>query len=413
MKLLSYADLAQKFQNYVAEAKSIDMALAWAGLSPSLMFLSEQAQQRQLAVRAIVGIDTYYSHPLALDALHSLGQLRVIKCANGLFHPKMYIFHLQQKTVVWVGSANFTRHGFHYNEELVAEMEEENADAVNWFEHRWSDIDAHESLILMSEYSQKWHPPITDHAPSITDQSNEYDTNINCDWELYVTQLKARDVHWKNKSSQMRYPFSVLGETNSYLSSIAEGQIVARRHTWDDLKHKDAVILLGLSDEFGVNGLLGSMRGAGFASHVFLKRSSTNIAIRNRIHAAIAATAGIEDQTAYVDAASEAIAIVSSIKHFSIGMATRLLALTRPDRAISVNKAAAQGLSQLSGFKVATILNPNKYAQLLTWLYQLEWYQTQLPPTPFEQVIWNNRAALIDAFVYDNRSSLTSQGYRT
>ena len=43
----------------------------------------------------------------------------------------------------------------------------------------------------------------------------------------------------------------------------------------------------------------------------------------------------------------------------------------------------------------------NKYDALLDWLYERPWFKEQQPDDPSKLEIWNCRAALLDAFVYD------------
>jgi len=42
-----------------------------------------------------------------------------------------------------------------------------------------------------------------------------------------------------------------------------------------------------------------------------------------------------------------------------------------------------------------------RYGDLLAWVHGSNWYQAQRPPDALEGEIWDYRAALVDAFVYD------------
>ena len=127
------------------------------------------------------------------------------------------------------------------------------------------------------------------------------------------------------------------------------------------------------------------------------------------IHGAVQATITAHSEEAYLRAVREAIKRITALKGIGIATASRLLTLARPDRAISVNRGSADGLARLTGHSSSGITKPSHYLELLQWLYSLPWYQHPCPNDPLERRIWQYRAALVDAFVYDNRSPLTNR----
>ncbi len=85
----------------------------------------------------------------------------------------------------------------------------------------------------------------------------------------------------------------------------------------------------------------------------------------------------------------------------SHGVATRLLALARPDAYVSLNNPSAQGLASFSGLRPTTL--PQQYRKLLESVHASAWYRAPAPEDTFEKEIWTYRAALVDAFVYQPR----------
>ncbi len=83
------------------------------------------------------------------------------------------------------------------------------------------------------------------------------------------------------------------------------------------------------------------------------------------------------------------------------GTATLLLTIARPDRLLSVNNASAPGLAALSGMGPATLGEPESYQELLRWLYDQPWYADGPPMDEDLAPIWDFRAALVDAFVWE------------
>jgi hypothetical protein len=103
------------------------------------------------------------------------------------------------------------------------------------------------------------------------------------------------------------------------------------------------------------------------------------------------------------DAACRALKLMCAVEGVSIGVATRLLALARPDVCVSVNGGSAPGLAKISGrsFTSAHIQNPENYQQVLDWVARQPWYKAQRPTDALETVVWDMRAALVDWFVYE------------
>ena len=83
------------------------------------------------------------------------------------------------------------------------------------------------------------------------------------------------------------------------------------------------------------------------------------------------------------------------------GIATRLLALARPDRFVSVNDGSRKGLAKCFGPDTPTALGvPNNYRILLEKIYDRTWFREPAPQDEREQEICSMRAALLDCFVY-------------
>lgn len=410
MNLLTYPDIFKKFQAYVKNAERIDLAVAWVTNSSVLELLRRQTYRRpSLKIRALVGIDTNFTHPVALQTLASFAEIRVVKNKQGIFHPKMYLFYFPKKMIVWVGSANFTDSGLNGNEELVSEFEsslEFSNEAKIWFDNRWKLIEKLDSDRLVNEYKTYWSPIKTDKLfkQNIKDTSVNFDKsemNLECNWNKYLQQIESLDQYWSRYTENLDYPFSVLSDSESYITVISDGYAITRYKTWDKLSKCESIMLLGLNNKYGVHGLLGSMCGAGIVKNVFLEPNSDNLRIRRTILSAIQNTIKSDSKSEYIKYATEALEQITQYSGFGMGVATRLLALARPDMAISLNKASQRGLAGFSGLKLATskkyILN---YINLLEWMYNQPWYNSPPPTEPRERNIWDKRAALVDAFAY-------------
>jgi hypothetical protein len=147
------------------------------------------------------------------------------------------------------------------------------------------------------------------------------------------------------------------------------------------------------------------MGAAGRASNVFKTASRRNNEIRRTIRAALQPVIDASDD-AFARRACDFIANVTAIDHFGGAIATRLLALARPDRAISVNNGSRGRLAKLTGLPNTSLGRAphgraRSYLDLLNWFEQRPWYSDPTPTNAFERLLASARAALLDALVYE------------
>jgi HKD family nuclease len=155
--LLTRETLLERLRHHLQESSQVDIAVAWACDCDALSGLIQFANSGT-PLRAIIGISGNATHPNALRGLKGCGQLRIATNAEGLFHPKFYLFHQHIGRIAWIGSANLTRRGFQQNEELVFEFADEDGRASEWF-NRLSDSLPKDCSNTLATYEKNWHPP--------------------------------------------------------------------------------------------------------------------------------------------------------------------------------------------------------------------------------------------------------------
>jgi len=406
MRLITTNDLTPSFRDHLKSAEQVDIAVAWASMQAPIDDLLKFSKSGK-TVRALVGT---YGGATSVQALRDLRKHANLKLApskgNSIFHPKFYLFHLpNKKRICWVGSANFSLGGFERNEELVHEFEDTGY-AQKWFDAQWNglktaskaDIDEYEEnkpnwvRTTYQPKKSKSKKSVTKHPVSLVDRS------AGLDWNGYVDALNACDAYWKVQG----YHFSVLDDEWSYVDTIKSAAPLFRRRNWDNLTSDDVQILLGhKEDTKGAYGLLGSMKSARTVKNVFLEPTAKNLKVRRSILDTLK-TVLRAPGSAFPDVAVSAMASIKRHPGFGVGVATRLLALARPDKAVSVNQGSCLGLHRLWELpKTPSSLGTQKnYRRLLVHVYNQPWYHTPQPEDFLEQTIWSMRAALIDSFVY-------------
>ena len=229
MRLLT-AGIDSEFARVLKDKRvqRVDIATAWATEGPGLDALERAAKQRKVRVRALVGIAGGHTTPSALERLCKLGKVRLVE-GNGLFHVKLYLFHKASTSLAWIGSANFTGPGFEKNEEALLKTTD-TAEAVDWFEGRWKEIDAKWSRQRLKEYCKTWKPPAT---PPPDD--------VDTDDRIIFIQKGERPpplAKGEQKGTRPRGTIIVAGQSFPYRSAQQAQKIV-----FDELQRRDESFL--------------------------------------------------------------------------------------------------------------------------------------------------------------------------
>ena len=404
MPLIEGNHLLQRFNERLAEAIQVDIAVAWARPCGALEALHKRLGERT-AMRIAVGISGNVTCPKELRRLQKqkCADLRIPSPLRGIFHPKYFCFHGSDRTLCWVGSANLTQGGFDRNDELVYEFVDSAEEGRDWFESLWNTLDRDPNPEI-DAYQKRYQPQ--QFIPRLSPSELEPLSNQST-WDDFVEGLRKREKHCRS-----HLPYVVFGKTRrSYLRTIYTGRKVAQLPDWGNLTKPQCNILLGRDDRFGAWGLLGSIYPIGAVAKVFNPERMPDIGpTRERIHHYVKQVkCAADNEIARV--AHEAVQAIrldnELLDRFGPATATRLLTLARPDCLVSVNSKSAVRLGALSGLKRSgqVLRTPesiaNNYEKLLNWVYDQPWFKAPKPVDPWERDIWNYRAALLDVFAYE------------
>ena len=236
MPLIEGNDLRHRFSELLAEARKVDIAVAWANSCYALEALHKRLGEGT-AMRIAVGISGNVTCPKELRRLQKLAKqkpkladLRIAPLPKrGIFHPKYFCFHGPTRTIYWVGSANLTKSGFDHNDELVHEFEDSTAESRKWFESLWNKLDPDPGRAI-DDYEKRWEPPTPnvipeEVAPPASDNNweplSEYDPPPR-------TPCPAAIQFWDGSIQKLKY-------WNQVLLSVVEKLYTDGRLTVDDL----------------------------------------------------------------------------------------------------------------------------------------------------------------------------------
>ena len=401
MPLIEGNQLLQRFRKRLAEAKQVDIAVAWVKCCAALDALVGGGTD----IRIAVGISGNVTDPCALECLNNSPSvdLRIARSPHGIFHPKYFCFHGPDRTICWVGSANLTKRGFGRNDELVHEFDDSAGEGRCWFKSFWNTLHKDPGPDL-DEYNKRFQKP----KPAPPDGTPEKLVPLSnqSTWNDFVEGLRVRNIRCRSRklTDARGVPWDIWGNQHSYLHTICAGRKVAQCSDWGNLNQPDCNILRGRDDHEGTWALLGSTRGE-FA-RVFNPERIHEPDVgpaREQIHHHVTQVLNApNNKIAHV--AHEAVREILRRDGFGPSAATRPLTLARPDCLVSVNGKSAGGLAKLAGLEWSTTPKSlaNNYEALLNWVHEQSWFNAPRPDgPPGDRDIWDCRAALLDAFVYE------------
>jgi hypothetical protein len=143
------------------------------------------------------------------------------------------------------------------------------------------------------------------------------------------------------------------------------------------------------------------MQGAGIAKNVFLEATPKNIKTREAIQDEINALLKVSLNSSFPLMARKAHEVITNRQGFNVGVATRLLALARPEVLVSVNNESVDRLARWSGLPVAAIKTSAGYEKLVKWIMAGNWWASPEPLGGLEREVWSYRAAFIDGLIYE------------
>lgn len=392
--LLESSSLTARWTELLSIASRVDIAVAWITNSERVDDLIKFATAPGRQVRVIVGVDDYLTSAGCLRKLHAAGLVKIGVGEHGCtFHPKLYVFTLPDGPVCWVGSANLTMSGFGGNIELVHEYPDDGTIAA-WFARAWS-AGKHPTVEWLDEYEKRARavpkPGAVVQMPAPSSAADPLES-----WPNYYAALWSADRKWATKYGGT---MGIFTGQNSYLLTLRTARPLIAKD-WATLSTTEGRVLLGLVDGETDYGLLGSMQAAGTAKNVFLDATPKNLKTRRAIQDEIRNLLRVPLNISLPLMARKAHEVITNREGFDVGVATRLLALARPEVLVSVNSESMNRPAQWSRLPVAQIRTSAGYERFVKWIMKGKWWNSPEPEDPLEREAWSYRAALIDGLVY-------------
>lgn len=392
--LTSRTELNSELQRLVDWADELHLAYAWVSTTNG-----RASHWRNLALEkvasAVVGVHFNQTEPYALRALAKRGALRVIADTAGVFHPKLLLGVNGDSGRALVGSSNFTSGGFGANVEmnvlLSGSMDTSPLADVSGFlsqlaRHRLAFEPSDDWL---DQYEEAWkarpRPPRTPAPPSKSGRTISSLESLEVGWDDYVSIIEDQE----RRILATGDPIHVFDhEDGSYLQEVEGCQDAFRRYgSLVEMPEGARRLVGGWGSES--SGYFGRMTGAGYYKNLIMQRPEAVDTHLDRLPLSGAVSA---------EMGRRVLDGLVGLRGVSVGTASRLLTVKRPDVFVSSNGASRDALHAVFGTRAATVAS---YIGLHKSIWRLPWVGSTLPADATERRIWRARVALLDTIFYD------------
>ncbi len=202
------------------------------------------------------------------------------------------------------------------------------------------------------------------------------------DWHGYVEMILSQ----VGREISPTFRIAIRGPEPSYeYEFVGAARAFSGGRSFAALSPDELRFVMGMGDS---SGLLGNMSAAGNAKSIVFNHADQVAPWLDGIPLQGDASAGLR----------EVLVGMTSIDGIKIGVASRLLVAKRPDVFVSVNNGSRTQLIRVYGKNIRTV---DHYLEFLQSVWAMEWFRSARPDTPDQQFMWDHRAALLDAVLYE------------
>lgn len=393
--ITSSTKLSSKFIQLAEKYKYIAFASAWATSQHSAyQKLLEKPFSKKIQFSTI-GLHFYQTDPVVLKEFQNHKQVNFSQQLSGVFHPKTYLFWNDETDwAVLTGSANFTKGGFDgKNSENMVYIESDEDNYQFFIQVRNFLQDCFEKAEKLTDSKIKNYETLHKLrrkerevlANSYNNQRMEKDILsvdiLNYTWDEYYQSIQNDPYHSFTDRLKM------LENISSIFNSYADFSM---------LSLEQRKLIAGISGEN--SGWFGSMVGNGKFKNAINTNSKYISKAINQIPLIGEVTS--EDFFNFIE-------IYQSEPQFadkpnSLGSATRLLSMKRPDLFFCFNSKNREAICDELGIKNRQKINAERYwFEILQRIYDTPWFNSNKPKNSIKELqAWNSRVALLDCIYY-------------
>lgn len=396
MKLLKTSEeIGKAISRCIKEYSNISFAVAWIKDNKIYQKLLKNKDKIQFST---VGIDFAGTDVNVLKDFQNSNKVKIYK-GEYTFHPKIYVFYENKKDyTVIIGSANLTNGGMLQNDECAILFTVDDKGIFLKDILIQLKIYFNNAIIItegiINEYSKaykdiKKNNEIIQKRLESTKQEINEAIYINLKWDEVSNNIRS--------STYLNIRIEVLDEIQDIFRNLE--------------KNNKSLFYLMKNDEENfkkVIGRLGDYRAFGGLFTYDMKRPDDKILSKYLSKIKL----GPINQADIFNQVKEYLQVMNE-KNVNIGIATRLLAVKRPDLFLCVNDGNQNSIKELFGFKISGNNNEKKienYIKLLKIIYNSDYFNHKLTQNEKQDkalvTISKYRVALLDSLLRKENNNI-------
>ena len=393
MKLIANGEsIAKTIVKLIDKHANYSFAVAWASAATEVF---EKIKENDKKIRhAAIGTHFYQTHPTVLENFIGSKKVKFVLQPQGVFHPKVYLFWSDDNWDLLIGSANLTAGAMGKNSELMLQVSSLDCNEValdnsvmKKIRTYW-DMGEVVSDIMVEKYRALWQAQ----QPNLKRISGAYASNGNTtapihteimsmSWDEYYRRVQEDPYHgYEQRCHLLEIAHDAFNQNGSFLNME-----IGLRKT-----------IAGLPNDFNeYAGWFGSMKGAGFY-HQAINNNNEHIS-RSLDFIPLDGAVTKNHYDSYI---SEFVQAFQNGRH-GVGIASRLLALKRPDYFVCLDSKNKSNLCKDFGIKSANMTYERYWEDLICRIHDSVWWNSPTPLSELERRVWKGRAAMLDAIFYE------------
>ena len=392
MKLISESkELQRQLLRCMKNHEKISFAVAWATTGTKVY--DALVERREAIHHGVVGTHFYQTSPEVLEDFTGDDRVRFVLQPSGVFHPKIFLFRSGRRWEAFVGSANLTRGALGANAEVVMHVtNDDDADHIR--------SDVQDAIKRFRSEGKKAKPEHAEAYRETYERMKKVRDRLSGGYGSAKSnsplQSEVMSKSWKQFYAAVREPGE--GYLQDRIELLADARDAFRMHeSFAAMDVDTRAMIAGLPNGRTRNqGYFGSMKGDG-VFHGAIKGDTPGIsAALDRIPLDGPVTR--EHYEAFVSEFEQAL----PDGRRRPGVASRLLAMKRPDTFVCLSKRNRAGLAEDFGISAGGIDFDVYWDSVVGRIVDSRWWSAAAPSGGSELAAWQGRAAMLDAIFYDH-----------
>ena len=389
--------LSQKLIKLIEKHDNIAFAVAWA--SHKTEAYEALIKNKGKIHRAVIGTHFYQTHPDVLKDFIDCNEVQFVLQPQGIFHPKAYLFWSKKSWDMLVGSANLTNGALGKNSELMLHISgdtpsDAQMDLRRQIEKYWRSQGEIVTAESESTYRKLWRIQ----QSALKRVSGSYASNAKSKAPVHTNIMS---MSWPSFFQKVQdEPYDSRSKRCDLLDRGREAFEQRTSFRQMDLKLRKMIAglpIAGLpSDPNSHWYWFGSMKGAGY---FFQAVKENNLHISDALNLIPSnGRVGREHYDSYIEEFVRAFPKDKDEQR--VGVASRLLAMKRPDCFVCLTSKNKERLCEDFGIKRTAMTYKRYWDDIVCRIGDSVWWNEPKPSDQKAIRVWLGRAAMLDAIFY-------------